>query len=140
LHQRIKSKKQNSRFDDHVKGVNPLPADLRSTCYKAVLQTANSKTYNEMLELYRATDLHEEKDRISRALGSIRDVDLLKEVIKFAMSDEVRAQDSVFVVVSVAMNPKGRDLTWNYFKDNWKILLDQYEVFFSILFIYPPVS
>jgi puromycin-sensitive aminopeptidase len=83
-----------------------------------------------MLELYRTTDLHEEKNRISRALGSIRDMDLLKEVLNFAMSDEVRAQDAVFVIASVAMNPNGRDLTWNYFKENWKILLDQCKVFF----------
>ena len=80
-----------------------------------------------MLDLYRATDLHEEKDRISRALGSIRDVELLKKVIQFAMSGEVRAQDAVFVIVSVAMNSMGRDMTWDYFKDNWKMLSDQYE-------------
>jgi puromycin-sensitive aminopeptidase len=115
------------RFSEHMAG-NLLPADLRSTCYKAVLQTADTKVYNEMLHLYRATDLHEEKDRISRALGSIRDATLLNEVIKFATSEEVRAQDAVFVIVSVAMNPKGRDLCWNYFKENWKPLLDQYEV------------
>jgi puromycin-sensitive aminopeptidase len=80
-----------------------------------------------MLGLYRATDLQEEKERISRALGTIANVDILMEVIKFAMSEEVRAQDAVFVIISVAMNPKGRDPTWEFFKENWKVLLDQYE-------------
>ncbi|XP_065074613.1 puromycin-sensitive aminopeptidase [Ochlerotatus camptorhynchus] len=116
-----------AKFADHASGKCVLPADLRSTCYKAVLQNGNLATFNEMLRLYRATDLHEEKDRISRALGSISNVDILRKVIAFAMSDEVRAQDSVFVIVSVAINPKGRDMTWNYFKENWKILLDRYE-------------
>lgn len=116
-----------SRFADHASGKCVLPADLRSTCYKAVLQNGDLTTFNEMLRLYRATDLHEEKDRISRALGSISNVDILRKVIAFAMSNEVRAQDSVFVIVSVAINPKGRDMTWNYFKENWKILLDRYE-------------
>ncbi|XP_058458878.1 puromycin-sensitive aminopeptidase isoform X1 [Malaya genurostris] len=115
------------RFEEHANGKNILPADLRSTCYKAVLQNADLTTFNEMLRLYRATDLHEEKDRISRALGSIGDVDILRKVIDFAMSDEVRAQDAVFVIVSVSMNPKGRDMTWDYFKENWKVLLDRYE-------------
>ncbi|XP_062708639.1 puromycin-sensitive aminopeptidase isoform X3 [Aedes albopictus] len=116
-----------SRFADHASGKCVLPADLRSTCYKAVLQNGDLSTFNEMLRLYRATDLHEEKDRISRALGSISDVEILRKVIEFAMSNEVRAQDSVFVIVSVAINPKGRDMTWDYFKENWKILLDRYE-------------
>lgn len=115
------------RFEEHAQGKTVLPADLRSTCYKAVLQDGNMDTFDEMLRLYRATDLHEEKDRISRALGSIADVNILRRVIEFAMSDEVRAQDSVFVIVSVAMNPRGREMTWEYFTENWKVLLDRYE-------------
>ncbi|XP_058178093.1 puromycin-sensitive aminopeptidase [Anopheles ziemanni] len=115
------------RFAEHAQNKSVLPADLRSTCYKAVLQNGDLETYNEMLRLYRATDLHEEKDRISRALGSIGNVDILRKVIEFAMSEEVRAQDSVFVIVSVAMNPKGRDMTWEYFRERWQVLLNQYE-------------
>lgn len=42
--------------------------------------------------------------------------------------NEVRAQDSVFVIVSVAMNPKGRDMCWEFFKSNSAKLLAQYEV------------
>lgn len=116
-----------NRFHEHAKGTCVLPADLRSTCYKAVLQNGDQATFDEMLRLYRATDLHEEKDRISRALGCINNVDILRKVIDFAMSDEVRSQDAVFVIVSVAINPRGRDMTWNYFKENWKVLLDRYE-------------
>lgn len=115
------------RFNEHIQNVTVLPADLRSACYKANLQDANQTTYDDMLKLYRSTDLHEEKDRISRALGSIKNVDILRKVIDFAMSNEVRAQDSVFVIVAVAMNPKGRDMTWQFFKDNSDKLLEQYQ-------------
>ena len=117
----------NSRFYLHKEGKQTIPADLRMACYKAVLQSADKNTYEELLSLYRATDLHEEKDRISRALGSINNVELLQQVIQFAMSDEVRAQDAVFVIASVAINPLGRDLSWTFFKENWKILLNQYQ-------------
>lgn len=74
------------RFKLHATGQNLLPADLRSPCYKAVMQNGDGATYEEMLRLYRATDLHEEKDRISRALGSFKDVDILKRVVDFALS------------------------------------------------------
>lgn len=114
-------------FQLHKEGKQTLPADLRMASYRAVLQSASSDVYEEMLNLYRATDLHEEKDRISRALGSINNVELLQKVIQFAMSDEVRAQDAVFVIASVAINPLGRDLSWTFFKENWKILLNQYQ-------------
>lgn len=48
--------------------------------------------------------------------------------ISLLFQNEVRAQDSVFVIVSVAMNPKGRDMTWEFFKSNSAKLLAQYEV------------
>ncbi|XP_055910052.1 puromycin-sensitive aminopeptidase [Eupeodes corollae] len=115
------------RFKNHVDGVAALPADLRSTCYKAVLMDGDESTFQEMLKMYRSTELHEEQDRISRALGSIGDVKILRKVVDFAMSGEVRAQDAVFVVVAVAMNPKGRDMTWEYFKENYPKLLEQYQ-------------
>ncbi|KAH8252193.1 hypothetical protein KR026_011809 [Drosophila bipectinata] len=115
------------RFRSHVNGTSLLPADLRTTCYKAVLQDGDEKIFEEMLNLYRATDLHEEQDRISRALGCSGDVKLLRRVIDFAMSGEVRAQDSVFVIVAVAINPKGRDMAWEFFKENNKQLLERYQ-------------
>lgn len=74
------------RFKEHATGGQQLPADIRGACYKAVLKHGSIETFDEMLRLYRATDLHEEKDRISRALGSITDVDILKKVVDFAMS------------------------------------------------------
>lgn len=74
------------KFQDHVKGKTTIPADLRAACYKSACQDADRETFALMLELYRATDLSEEKDRVSRSLGAIRNVDLLREVIDFALS------------------------------------------------------
>ncbi|XP_017135362.1 puromycin-sensitive aminopeptidase isoform X3 [Drosophila miranda] len=115
------------RFRSHINGTQPLPADLRTTCYKAALQDGNEQIFEEMLALYRTTDLHEEQDRISRALGCSTDAKLLRRVIDFAMSGEVRAQDSVFVIVAVAINPKGRDMAWEFFKSSNKQLLERYQ-------------
>lgn len=77
------------RFSRHLSGQDSLAADLRSACYRAELSTADEKTFERFLELYRAADLHEEKDRISRALGAVRDPALLKRVLDFAISVSV---------------------------------------------------
>lgn len=45
-----------------------------------------------------------------------------------SLQSDVRAQDAVFIVVAVAMNSRGRDMTWSYFKENWEKLSDQYAV------------
>ena len=45
----------------------------------------------------------------------------MKEVLDFAMSSEVRSQDCVYVISSVASSKAGRELAWNYFKENWTL-------------------
>lgn len=104
-----------------------IPADLRMACYRAVLQTANENVYEEMLNYYRTLDLREERDRISQALGCIKNFELLQKSIQFAMSDEVRKQDAVSVLASVARNPLGHELSWTFFKENWETLSQQYQ-------------
>lgn len=73
-------------FEKHSTGASTLPADLRSACYRAALAEADEAAFQRFLRLYRAADLHEEKDRISRALGAVRDPALLKRVLDFAIS------------------------------------------------------
>ncbi|XP_020286136.1 puromycin-sensitive aminopeptidase isoform X2 [Pseudomyrmex gracilis] len=115
------------RFELHVNGTTALAADLRSPVYRAVLSVGDAKTYETMIKLYKDADLQEEKERILRALGAIKDESLLREVLDFAMSEEVRAQDTVFAIMSVGLSYKGRLMAWNFFKEKWKTLLDRYE-------------
>ncbi|CAH1158836.1 unnamed protein product [Phyllotreta striolata] len=115
-----------TRFASHISGSDVLPADLRSACYKTVLRAGGQDEYDTLLKLYRSSDLHEEKDRISRALGAAKDQELLKKVLDFAMSDEVRSQDTVFVIASVGLSSSGREVAWQYFKDNWAVIKERY--------------
>ncbi|XP_043289378.1 puromycin-sensitive aminopeptidase isoform X2 [Venturia canescens] len=114
------------RFQLHLKG-EILSADLRSPVYRAVLSSGDPSIYEAMIDLYRKTDLHEEKDRILRALGAIRDEHFLAKVLEFGMSDEVRPQDTVFAFMSVVTCHKGRILAWDFFKKNWRTLMSRYE-------------
>ncbi|XP_014243033.1 puromycin-sensitive aminopeptidase [Cimex lectularius] len=120
-------KEAKRRFKAHVTGEHLIPADLRAAVYKTVLSVGNQDTYNSMLKLYRDESLQEEKDRILRSLGAIGDKKILTKVLEFTMSDEVRSQDKVFVVISVAMTKVGRELAWEFLKTNWVELLNRYE-------------
>lgn len=74
------------RFESHISDGTKIPADLRNACYKMVVRAGDQNTYEKMLKLYRSSDMQEEKNRISMALGAIRDVDILKKVLEFSMS------------------------------------------------------
>jgi len=78
--------------------------------------------------MYRESDLIEEKDRIGRSFGASKNTTVLKRALEFSISDDVRSQDSVFIMISVSMNKDGRELTWKFFKDNKQLFRERYPV------------
>ncbi|KAK3096131.1 hypothetical protein FSP39_023548 [Pinctada imbricata] len=114
------------RFDAHVAGTTTLSADLKSPVYSIVMSNGDQEAYDKMMKLYDGADMQEEKVRISRLLGSIKDVNLKKKVLEFAMSDKVRSQDTVFVISGVTNTVEGRELVWQFVQDNWSTLIERY--------------
>ena len=78
------------RFQDHASGACPIQADLRAPVYRVVAAHGGEEAFKQMVQLYEASDLHEEKDRIARAMGAARDPAVLEKVMAFAVSDAVR--------------------------------------------------
>lgn len=107
-------------------GKEELNPDLRHVVYGLVAENGAEKEFEKLLSLYRATDLHEEKNRILRALGSFRKKELLRRTLDFSISDEVRRQDTPFLLAGVGLNPAGRELAWEFLKANWKLLVERH--------------
>ncbi|XP_013422080.1 puromycin-sensitive aminopeptidase-like [Lingula anatina] len=114
------------RFQAHAEGSTILPADLRGPTYTVVLKHGDDKVFEQLLKLFRAADLHEEKVRIMRNLGAVKQDHLIKRVLEFAMSEEVRSQDTVFVVGGATGTVEGRELVWTFLKDKWDVLYERY--------------
>lgn len=115
------------RFENHVSGKVPLPADLKGPVYLTVMVNGDETTFNQMMKLYDEADMQEEKVRISRCIGSIKSDELKKKVLDFAMSDKVRSQDTVFVIGGVTGTVQGRELCWQFVQDKWTELHERYK-------------
>lgn len=85
------------RFERHASGAEQLVPDLRSPCYKGVLVNADESTLNQFIELYRTSELHEEKDRIGRALGAIKNPKLLEKVLQFSLTVNIVVFSRAFI-------------------------------------------
>uniref|UniRef100_A0A7N4NG19 Aminopeptidase n=1 Tax=Sarcophilus harrisii TaxID=9305 RepID=A0A7N4NG19_SARHA len=121
------------RFKDHVDGKQILSADLRSPVYLTVLKHGDSTTLDIMLKLHKEADMQEEKNRIERVLGATSPPELIQKVLTFALSEEVRPQDTVSVIGGVAGGSKqGRKAAWKFIKDNWEELYNRYQGGFLI--------
>ncbi|XP_046581725.1 puromycin-sensitive aminopeptidase-like isoform X2 [Haliotis rubra] len=114
------------RFESHCSGDKVIPPDLRAPVFITVLSEDRSEDFNRLMELYDKADMQEEKIRIARALGAVKKEELINRVHEFAASDKVRAQDKVSVLAGTTGSAKGRELTWNFVKENWKDLREKH--------------
>ena len=118
--------KSQALFKSIKKGRNPVQADLRGVVYNTVARYGGKVEYEKILEMHRSTSLHEEKNRIATALARFPQKELIERTLKFALSKEIRAQDTMSIVGAVLSNPKGRDLGWKFVKKEWPVFLERY--------------
>ena len=93
--------------------------DLRGVVFSLVAQEGDRALYDRIWELERGAELHEEKIRLLMSLARFQQADLLQETLARALSDDVRLQDTIFVISAVAANHKGRTLAWEFLKEQW---------------------
>src|SRR4029078_415782 len=104
-----------------------IDPDIRGVVYNIVARNGDKKECGTFLELYKKEEVQQEKDKLARALTLFQQKELLKRVLDFSISDDVRKQDSFRFVNGVIMNQKGREITWEFIKDNYSLLKKRYE-------------
>ncbi len=107
------------RFDTYLKDGSTLHPDLRGLVFSLAAQGGDDTTYDALWELEKQADLQEEKIRLLLALARFTQPELLQETLRRALSDDVRSQDTISVITSVASNLRGRHLAWQFVKNNW---------------------
>ena len=108
-----------ARFDRFLERPESLAPDLRGTVFSLTAQAGDEDTFDTLLQLEDAADLQEEKMRFMRALTRFQREDLLQKTLNLTLSPRVRTQDTVSLVIGVAVNRIGGDLAWEFIKSNW---------------------
>lgn len=103
-----------------------IDPDIRGSLYAVVANNGGIIEYNKFIKQYKNETLHEEKNRIGYALGDFKDREILSLSANFALSKDVRTQDSTSILSSVGASPYGRDVWVTCIKTNWQLLLNRY--------------
>lgn len=103
-----------------------IDPNLRGMVYNLVAENGAASEFNKLVAMYKKESNQQEKDRLGRSLGSFKSKTLLTKALKFAISKDVRFQNSLGIISSVWGNPRGRYLAWEFVKDNWKLLKERY--------------
>ncbi|MDX1534133.1 MAG: M1 family metallopeptidase [Thermoplasmata archaeon] len=115
------------RFEAYRDDPTALSPDLKEVVYPIAGQEGDEATYEALWDLERAADLNEEKLRLLTAVTRPKSPDLLRRSLERSLQeDEVRIQDTPFVIVGLAGNRFGRDLAWDFVRENWAELDRRY--------------
>ena len=115
------------RFHRFLKEPSSLSPDLKGVVYSLAARSGDGDTFETFRRLALEADLQEEKLRLLGAMARFHDQDLMTKALELSLSPEVRSQDTVTLVSSVAGNPGGgRDLAWDFIKNNWAELDRRY--------------
>ena len=108
-------------FNNWMKNGDKISANIRETVYHAGIQYGNDDEYRFVFNKYRnETDVSEKRILLS-ALSSIRKEDLLQSYLDASLNQSlIRSQDFPFIIQCAARNPIGRNLTWNFIRNNWQ--------------------
>ena len=63
-----------------------IPADLRSAVYSTVLKNGDASSLEALMRLFKKADLHEERVRLMRTMGTVTQPELIKKVLDFSLS------------------------------------------------------
>jgi puromycin-sensitive aminopeptidase len=107
------------RFDNYLSDPSSLNPNLRDVVFGLAAQQGDAATYDAMLQQYRKDQLHEEKLRFLRAMARFQQPQLIQRHLDLTLSHDVRVQDTVSTVVSIAGNRRGLDPAWQFVKQNW---------------------
>ncbi|MDA0770603.1 MAG: hypothetical protein BZY79_05690 [SAR202 cluster bacterium Casp-Chloro-G4] len=115
-----------ARFKAYVENPANVSPDIRGIVFGLAAQKGDRSTYDTMWELRAKASMQEEQVRFLYGLTSFEQPELLQETLNRALGDEIRAHEAVSVLGLVAGNRSGRDLAWQFLKDNWAELDRRY--------------
>ncbi|MBI4162175.1 MAG: M1 family metallopeptidase [Candidatus Aenigmarchaeota archaeon] len=100
--------------------------DIKGPIYLALAWNGDRKTYRTLFDLYKNTEIPEEKRRLLAALANFSDKPLLKEATSLTFSEHVKPHDLPVFVARLFDNPNALELAWEWTKNNWDRLEKRY--------------
>jgi puromycin-sensitive aminopeptidase len=105
-------------FEAHWDDPSALPSDIKTTVYRIVLKAGGESEYEAVLKTFYATSDNSERKYAMNSLGATKSLELKRRTLDWAVkSGDVKLQDFFYPIGATASAP-GRELVWNYFKEN----------------------
>ncbi|XP_007516437.1 aminopeptidase N [Erinaceus europaeus] len=106
---------------------NPIHPNLRSTIYCNAIARGGVEEWDFAWGQFRNATIVNEADKLRSALACSNEVWILNRYLDYTLNPNlIRKQDATSTISSIASNVIGQDLAWNFVRDNWKKLFQDY--------------
>ncbi|KAL7753020.1 hypothetical protein RI367_001471 [Sorochytrium milnesiophthora] len=128
-------KESQRRFESFVNGdESAIHPNLRGTVFAIALKHGGRKEYEAVKKIWESNIAADQKLVALGSLGHTPDETILREILAYALDESnVRPQDFVYPLGSVAANPLGRRIAWDFVKENWSLLVKRFDNTLSLL-------
>jgi len=93
--------------------------ELAQAAFQVAAQGGDDALYNKILNRLKTARTPEETFVYQQTLASFSDPQLLQRTLEFAISPDVRSQDSLLVITRVMQNPLGQKVAWDFVRSHW---------------------
>ena len=113
-------------WEKEQRGDIEVHPDIKGAVYSTVARTAKWDVVQVFMKKYSESESAEER-RMLRCLACNTHSDIAEKILKWLLTDEVKHQDKTDFLFNVAYTGSaGRDLAWQFFIENKKLLLSLY--------------
>ncbi|KAK3810368.1 MAG: peptidase family M1-domain-containing protein [Benniella sp.] len=104
-----------------------LHPSTRKTTFEIAISHGGTKEFEQVLKFYKSTPKQDQQSICLMAMGStVHGEELIQRMFEFALSDEVRPQDIMYILAGLSTNIKARHAAWAWIKNNWSTFHGRY--------------
>lgn len=108
-------------------GTKSLPSDVTETVFTVGAQEHEGWEY--LLEKYSTSMSEAQKNKILSAIATSRNLTKLTRILDLGLRGEViKTMELSSLIYSVAKNPKGHLLAWQFVKKHWRSLVERFQL------------
>ncbi|MGH9501034.1 MAG: M1 family metallopeptidase [Terriglobales bacterium] len=102
-----------------LQDLNSTPRDLVTTAYGLAASNGGAELYDQMMERLKNAKTPDQYYLYFYSLPSFSDPQLVQRTLAFAVSPDVRSQDSLGLIGAVMGSPDGERLAWDFVRSHW---------------------
>ncbi len=96
--------------------------NILSTALRLAAFNGDAALYDKLLQKAKAAKSPEEYYNCLYVLADFTDPALVQRTMQLALSNDVRSQDTPQMMYIEFINPQGRELAWQFIRENWKAI------------------